>query len=79
MMLTEHSLVVLDVAPQDSKLARGDVGTIVHVYKNGRAFEVEFVDGGGSTISLITVNAEDVRQIQPGEMLHTRSTHPENK
>ena len=76
-MITEHSLVVLDISPPDTKLARGDVGTVVHVYKNGAAFEVEFVDGGGNTISLITLDAEDVRKIKPGEMLHTRTTSTE--
>ena len=74
-MITEHSLVVLDSTPADKKLARGDVGTVVHIYNDGKAFEVEFVDGGGNTISLITVDAEDVRPIKPGELLHTRTTN----
>jgi len=46
-MITEHSLVVLDREPEHEKLSRGDVGTVVHVYKGGSAYEVEFVDGGG--------------------------------
>ncbi len=71
-MITEHSLVVLDQEPEHEKLNRGDVGTIVHVYKGGTAYEVEFVDGGGSTVALITVNANDVRRIEPGELLHAR-------
>jgi len=71
-MITEHSLVVLDREPEHEKLHRGDVGTIVHVYKDGVAYEVEFVDGGGSTVALITVDANDVRRIESGELLHTR-------
>ncbi len=71
-MITEHSLVVLDREPEHEKLSRGDVGTIVHVYKGGSAYEVEFVDGGGSTIALITVDANEVRRIEPGELLHAR-------
>ncbi len=73
-MIAEHSLVVLDCEPNHDKLSRGDVGTVVHVYKNGAAYEVEFVDGGGATVALITVDAGDVRPIMPGELLHARRT-----
>ena len=73
-MIAEHSLVVLDCDLDHAKLNRGDVGTVVHVYKNGAAYEVEFVDGGGETIALITVDAKDVRRIMPGEVLHARRT-----
>ena len=34
-MIAEHSLVVLDCNAPHEKLSRGDVGTIVHVYKGG--------------------------------------------
>ena len=34
-MISEHSLVVLDRDPPHDKLHRGDVGTVVHVYKGG--------------------------------------------
>ena len=71
-MIAEHSLVVLDREPEHKKLNRGDVGTVVHVYKGGVAYEVEFVDGGGSTVALITVDANDARRIEPGELLHAR-------
>ena len=71
-MITEHSLVVLDRDPGHEKLSRGDVGTVVHVYKDGNAYEVEFVDGGGATVALLTLDAADVRPIQRGELLHAR-------
>lgn len=73
-MIAEHSLVVLDCDPPHEKLNRGDVGTIVHVYKGGRGYEVEFVDGGGKTVALVTVGAGDVRPIESGELLHARRT-----
>lgn len=73
-MIAEHSLVVLDCEPPHDKLNRGDVGTVVHVYKGGRGYEVEFVDGGGRTVALVTVDAGDVRPIEPGELLHARRT-----
>jgi hypothetical protein len=73
-MIAEHELVVLDCDPEHEKLNRGDIGTVVHVYKDGAAYEVEFVDGGGATVGLITVDAKDVRRIMPGEVLHARQT-----
>jgi hypothetical protein len=73
-MIAEHSLVVLDCEPSHEWLNRGDVGTIVHIYERGRAYEVEFVDGGGHTVALITANATDVRPIAAGELLHARQT-----
>ena len=73
-MIREHSLVVLDTQPPHERLARGDVGTVVHVYRGGIGYEVEFVDGGGRTVALVTVGANDVRPIKAGELLHTRVT-----
>ncbi|MEM6366352.1 MAG: DUF4926 domain-containing protein [Planctomycetota bacterium] len=73
-MITEHSLVVLDAEPPHPKLTRGDVGTVVHVYRGGAGYEVEFVDGGGQTVALVTFSAADVRPIKAGELLHTRQT-----
>lgn len=71
-MIAEHSLVVLDREFGHPRLNRGDVGTVVYVYGDGRAYEVEFVDGGGKTVALITVDASDVRRIESGELLHAR-------
>ena len=73
-MIAEHSLVVLDCDPPHDKLNRGDVGTVVHVYKGGVGYEVEFVDGGGRTVALVTVSPDDVRPINAGELLHARRT-----
>ena len=73
-MITEHSLVVLDCDPPQEKLNRGDVGTVVHAYKGGHGYEVEFVDGYGKTVALVTVGANEVRPIQAGELLHARRT-----
>ncbi len=73
-MIAEHSLVVLDCDPPHEKLNRGDLGTVVHVYKDGQGYEVEFVEGGAQTVALITVGADDVRPIAAGELLHARRT-----
>jgi len=71
-MIVEHSLVVLkrDRAPE--RLSSGDVGAVVHVYDDGGAYEVEFIDGGGTTVALLSLTADEVRLVEPGELLHAR-------
>ena len=71
-MITEHSMVVLNDARTADGLHAGDVGAVVHVYAEGKAYEVEFVDGDGTTVALLTLEAADIRPIEAGELLHTR-------
>ncbi len=71
-MIAEHSMVVLTNDIPTSGLFAGDVGAVVHVYPGGSAYEVEFVDGDGSTVACITLDAKNVRTIDRGELLHTR-------
>ena len=73
-MIAEHSLVVLGCDPPHDRLSRGDVGTVVHVYQVGQGYEVEFVDGGGQMVALVSVCAGDVRPIESGDLLHARRT-----
>ena len=49
-MITEHDRVVLTAPVPKERLEIGDVGTVVHVYQDGKAFEVEFaaLDGHDS-------------------------------
>lgn len=65
-------MVVLTRDAPELGLHSGDVGTIVHVYEEGAAYVVEFVDGDGTTIALMTLESTDVRPIGHGELLHTR-------
>ena len=37
------------------------------------AFEVEFVSGEGTPVAVVTLNAEDLRHVSAGDMLHVRS------
>jgi hypothetical protein len=41
-MIAEHDRVVLTAPVPKERLEIGDVGTVVHVYQDGKAFEVEF-------------------------------------
>ncbi len=71
-MLEEHDRVVLtdDVAHPD--LETGDVGTIVHVHRNGEAFEVEFSTLDGQTAALATVQSSQVRPVTGADITHAR-------
>jgi hypothetical protein len=71
-MISEHSRVVLTTPIPTESLEAGDVGTIVHVYKDGQAYEVEFVALDGHTTAVATVEATQVRPITSRDMTHTR-------
>ena len=70
--MKEHDSVVLTRGLPDHGLEAGDVGAIVHVYEDGKAFEVEFVAGSGSTVAVLTLDGEDIRPVATSEILHVR-------
>jgi hypothetical protein len=71
-MLQEHERVVLTAARPQDNLEAGDVGTIVHVYADGRAYEVEFVALDGHTTAVATLEAAHVRPVTHADMTHVR-------
>jgi len=73
MAITEHQRVVLTVDLPAERLTRGDVGTVVHVYDGGKAFEVEFVALDGETAAVVTLDASQVRPVSRRETTHARS------
>jgi len=68
----ELDLVVLLQPYPEVGLTAGDVGVIVHVYREGRAFEVEFLTGHGRTLAVLTLSAQEVRPLAQNEVLHAR-------
>lgn len=71
-MIAANSLVVLKEDRPADGLRAGVVGTVVHVYGRGEAYEVEFVEGDGATVAVLTLEAGDVRPIEAKEVLHAR-------
>jgi hypothetical protein len=71
-MINELATVVLTRNIDEHGLVEGDVGAVVHRYQDADAFEVEFVRGDGTTIAVLTVNANDIRPILGAEILHVR-------
>lgn len=72
-MPEEHDRIVLTTDISDAGLKIGDVGTIVHVYPERRAFEVEFLALDGSTAVVATVLPSQARQVTPTDITHARA------
>jgi len=71
-VIRELETIVLTRDIPEHGLRRGDIGAIVHSYKDGVAFEVEFVTGKGDTVAVITLESKDVRPMHPNEIRHAR-------
>jgi hypothetical protein len=56
-MIKEHNRIVLTSDIPAEGLKAGDVGTVVHVYRDGLAYEVEFTTLAGDTAAVVTVEA----------------------
>jgi len=72
-MISEHQRVVLTAPAPDEQLEPGDVGTVVHVYADGKAYEVEFVALDGHTKAVVTLEVDQVRAVTTNDMTHARS------
>jgi len=57
-------------------LIAGDIGTIVQVYADGEAFEVEFVTTDGTTLAVETLRADQVDRLPSRHVLHARKLAP---
>jgi hypothetical protein len=71
-MIKEHDRVVLKESLAGEGLKPGDVGTVVHVYNAGKAFEIEFLTLHGETVAVATLEASQVRPVQKREITHAR-------
>ena len=71
-MIREHERVVLTASVPSERLETGDVGTVIHVYADGKAFEVEFTTLDGRTAAVATVEASGVRPVTSREITHAR-------
>ena len=71
-MIKELDTVVLSRDLPEHGLKQGDIGAVVHIYREGKTFEVEFITGQGDTIAITTLKSQDVRLMQDKEILHVR-------
>jgi hypothetical protein len=78
-MISEHDRVVLRRDLSEGALRAGDVGTIVHIYEDGAAYEIEFCTLDGATVTVATVASDDVRPVGKNDLTHARTvSRPSN-
>ena len=71
-MIKELDTVVLSRDIPEHGLKQGDIGAVVHIYREREAFEVEFITGQGDTVAVVTLETRDIRLMQDREILHVR-------
>ena len=71
--MEELDLVALTRSIAEHSLQPGDVGTVVHRYRHGQAFEVEIVTVEGTTVAVLTLERADIRPVGGREILHVRA------
>jgi hypothetical protein len=70
--IKEHQRVVLTTDLPAEKLTTGDVGTVVHVHRDGDAFEVEFSTLTGETVAVVSLEKTQLRAVNNREVTHAR-------
>ena len=71
-MIQEHDCIVLTQDIPDGGLQAGDVGTVVHIHRDGVAYEVEFVTLTGQTVAVSTVLSSQLRSVNRQDIAHAR-------
>lgn len=71
--MKEHDTVALARDEPQQGLKAGDIGAIVHIYKDAQAYEVEFVSLRGKTLAILTLPADAVRPIAEREIASARA------
>jgi len=72
MMIRELDTVALTRDVDEFGLKAGDIGAVVHCYKDDTVFEVEFVTAEGATVAVLTLDLADIRPVGGKEVLHVR-------
>jgi hypothetical protein len=72
MKIKEHERVVLTKNLPEENLEAGDVGTVVHIHKDGAAYEVEFVTLAGRTVAVATIETSALRSVGKRDISHVR-------
>ncbi len=67
-MFTEHDRVVLTRDIEASELRTGVIGTIVHIYPERAAFEVEFLAPDRRNAVVATLLPSQIRPAGPGDL-----------
>ncbi len=72
MTLREHECIVLLEDLPGEGLRAGDVGTVVHVHRQGAGYEVEFMTLTGATVAVATLLPSQLRPVGNRDVTHVR-------
>lgn len=72
MMIPEFERAVLLEDLPEAGFKAGDIGTVVHIHREGAGYELEMMTADGHTLDVITVYAHQVRAVNREDMLHVR-------
>ena len=73
MALAEHGRVILKVPIPTEGLEPGDVGAVVHVCNDGKAYEVEFTSLEAHTAAVVIVEADQERPVSRLDIAYARA------
>lgn len=72
-MIAELDTVVLLRDLPEYGLVAGELGSVVHVYRGGAGFEVEFVAPDGRTLAIATLDPASVRLAAEADLTRVAS------
>lgn len=75
-MIKEHERVVLTVDMPEHHLKAGDIGVVVMIHGDHKAYELELFSADGQTLDVVTVEADQVRAVTRRDMMHVRTLEP---
>ena len=78
-MFAEHDRIVLTSDIGAADLRAGDVGTIVDVYRDSAAFEVEFLALDGHSAAVAKVRPSQMRAVGPADVTHVGEVTRSNR
>ena len=73
-MIERLSTVVLTRDLPDEELVAGDSGTVIDIYDDGSAYEIEFFALSGDTIAVATIESKMIRPATKEDVTHSRVT-----
>lgn len=71
-MIAELDRAILLIDMPEHGLETGDIGTVVHIYSEQQACELEFFTVDDQTVNIVTVEAKYLRPVSDRDMLHAR-------
>jgi uncharacterized protein YuzE len=74
---TLRQVILEGIGPSASPVRRkrlrtGHIGTVVHIYKGGAGYEVEFMTVAGETVAVVTLMPSQLRPFARRDLAHVR-------